>query len=276
MNEATLVALALVIFAWSVLANRLAALNLSGPLVLAAAGLLLGNPSWGVVTVNIQSSTVHHLAEITLALLLFADASAVPLNAARRELPLTARLLGIGLPLSIIGGTVVAALLFPTLPIAIAGLIAASLAPTDAALSAPVIADERLPLDVRRVLNTESGLNDGIATPVVTLCVAAAATELGIVAHEFESGFGALVELALGILVGIAVGFVGGFIVVSRIDGCGCRAVHDAWPRWRSRSSRSWSHRSSAATHSWLPSSVGWSSAPWLAAAPRSLSSSPS
>ena len=126
---------------------------------------------------------------------------------------LTARLLGIGLPLSILGGTLVAVLLWPSLPLALAGLIAASLAPTDAALSAAVIGDERLPLRVRRVLNVESGLNDGIATPVVTLCIASAATFLGITGHEFADGFGAVGELAVGIGVGVACGFGGGVVL---------------------------------------------------------------
>jgi NhaP-type Na+/H+ or K+/H+ antiporter len=174
---------------------------------------VLGNSSWGIVSVSVDSSSVHLLAELTLALLLFADASAVPLNAARHDLPLTARLLGIGLPLSIIAGTVIALFAFPSLPLALAGLIAASLAPTDAALSASVIADKRLPIGVRRVLNVESGLNDGIATPVVTLCIAAAATVLGVAQHEFDSGFGAVGELALGVLIGVGVGVVGGRVV---------------------------------------------------------------
>ncbi len=213
MNEATLVALALVLFAWSVLARRVERLNLSGPLVLTIGGFLLGNSSWGIVSVDVRSSTVHTLAEITLALLLFADASAVPLAAARHDLPLTARLLGIGLPLSIIAGTVVAVVVFPSLPFAVAGLIAASLAPTDAALSASVIADERLPVGVRRVLNVESGLNDGIATPVVTLCIAASATVLGMAQDEFDSGLSAVGELALGVVIGGGVGIVGGRII---------------------------------------------------------------
>ena len=133
--------------------------------------------------------------------------------AARQDLPLTARLLGIGLPLSIVAGTAMAVLMFPSLPIALAALIGASLAPTDAALSASVISDERLPVELRRVLNVESGLNDGIATPVVTFCIAAAATELGVVGHEFEAGFGALGELALGVAVGAVVALVGGRLV---------------------------------------------------------------
>jgi NhaP-type Na+/H+ or K+/H+ antiporter len=213
MNEATVVALALVLFAWAVLSEWLAARNLTGPLVFLVAGLLLANSSWGIVRVDIESSTVHHLAEITLALLLFADASAVPVAAARQDLPLTSRLLGIGLPLSMVAGMAVAIVVFPSLPVALAGLIATSLAPTDAALSASVIADERLPVGVRRVLNVESGLNDGIATPVVTFCIASAATALGLVQHQFEDGYGAMVELAIGIAVGGGVALVGGRLV---------------------------------------------------------------
>ena len=214
MNEATLIALALVLFAWAVLAKRIESFNISGPLFLTLGGFLLANPSWGIVSVNLNSTTVHRLAEITLALLLFADASTVPVASARRDLPLTARLLGIGLPLSIVAGTLIALVLFPSLPFALAGLIAASLAPTDAALSASVIADERLPIGVRRVLNVESGLNDGIATPVVTAFIASAATVLGIAQHEFDSGFGALAELGVGILIGAGIGLIGGRIVV--------------------------------------------------------------
>ena len=198
------------IFGWAVLAERLAARNLTGPLVFLVAGLLLANPSWGIVSVDVESSTVHHLAEITLALLLFADASAVPLTAARHDLTLTTRLLAIGLPLSILAGTALAVVLFPTFPLALAGLIAASLAPTDAALSASVIADERLPIGVRRVLNVESGLNDGIATPVVTFCIAATATALGTVTHDYDDGLGAVGQLVIGVALGAGVAIVGG------------------------------------------------------------------
>jgi sodium/hydrogen antiporter len=214
MSEATLVALALVMFVWAVLSEWLGAHDLTGPIVFLAAGLLLGNPDWGLVAVEIDSSTVHVLAELTLALLLFADASSVRIGAARRDLGLTSRLLGIGLPLSMAAGTLVAVVLFPGLPLALAGLIAVSLAPTDAALSASVIADERLPAQVRRVLNVESGLNDGIATPVVTFCIAASATALGMPEGELAGGFGALGDLLVGIAVGAAVALAGGRLLV--------------------------------------------------------------
>ena len=116
MNESTVVALALVTFGWAVLSERLAARNLTGPLVFLVAGFLLGNSRWGIVSVDIESSTVHDLAEITLGLLLFADASAVRLAAARHDLALTSRLLGVGLPLAILAGTALATVLFPTCP----------------------------------------------------------------------------------------------------------------------------------------------------------------
>ena len=143
MSETTLIALSLVVFGWSVGSEWFAQRNLSGPLLFLGAGLLLANPSWGLVSVDVESATVHHLAEITLALLLFADASAVPLAAARRDLHLTARLLGIGLPLTVALGIGVALVVFPSLPLALAGLIAASLAPTDAALER--VGDRRRP-----------------------------------------------------------------------------------------------------------------------------------
>ena len=210
MDEAALITIALVIFGWAILSERLAAHELTGPLVFLAAGFFLANSSWGIVSVDVENSTVHHLAEITLGLLLFGDASKVRLAAARHDLPLTSRLLGIGLPLSILAGTALAVVLYPSLPIALAGLIGASLAPTDAALSASVISDERLPIRVRRLLNIESGMNDGIATPVVTFCIAAAATALGVAGHTYEDGFGALAELAIGAAVGASVALLGG------------------------------------------------------------------
>jgi NhaP-type Na+/H+ or K+/H+ antiporter len=212
-STGALIALAIVIFGWSLLSEQFAARNLTGPLVFLTAGLLLANASWGIVSVDIQSSTVHVMAEVTLALLLFADASMVPLGRARQELPLTARLLGVGLPLSIVAGTVLAVLLFPTLPVALAGLVAASLAPTDAALSASVIDDDRLPRSVREVLNVESGLNDGIATPVVTYCIAAAAAVLGLTENQFEDGLGAIWQLAIGMAVGAGIALLGGRLI---------------------------------------------------------------
>ncbi len=41
------------------------------------------------------------------------------------------------------------------------------LAPTDAALGQIVISSPRIPVRIRQALNVESGLNDGIALPIL-------------------------------------------------------------------------------------------------------------
>src|SRR5205823_1059344 len=97
---------------------------------------------------------------------------------------------------------------------ALAGFVGATLAPTDAALSAQVINDQRVPGRVRRVLNVESGLNDGIVTPVVAFCLAVAASELGLPVHGHVGGGGALLDLAIGITIGVVVGVVSAYVIV--------------------------------------------------------------
>jgi NhaP-type Na+/H+ or K+/H+ antiporter len=214
MSEGAVVALAAVLLAWAVVSAALERLNITGPMAFLAAGLVVGNAEWGLVTVDVDSALVHTTAEVTLALVLFVDASGVRLTAAGHDLPITLRLLAVGLPLSIACGLAVGAVFFDSLPIALVGVIAAGLAPTDAALSASIIGDQRLPRGVRRVLNVESGLNDGIATPVVTFCIASAAGVLGIASHDHESGWGALLDFALGVATGIAVGACGASLLV--------------------------------------------------------------
>ncbi|MET9270654.1 sodium:proton antiporter [Kribbella sp. NPDC003557] len=202
MTEATFAVLALLVLAWVVVSDLLARVNITGPLVFTVAGYLIGSHDWGHLTVEVDAPSVHLVAEVTLALLLFADAARVNLSRLRRDIYLPGRLLGIGLPLSVVLGSLLAAWLFDDLTWAIAGFVGATLAPTDAALSAQVINDRRIPMRLRRALNVESGLNDGIVTPVVTFTLAVAAGQLG--AHD--GGGGALLELAVGVLVGLVIG----------------------------------------------------------------------
>lgn len=206
MSEAAFAVLTLLVLAWAVASDLLARVNINGPMVFTVAGFVLANPGWGPVTVDVETPSIHLIAELTLALLLFSDAARVNLTSLRRDLAFPARLLGIGLPLSVLLGSLLAAWLFDDLSWALAGFVGATLAPTDAALSAPVINDPRVPMRVRRVLNVESGLNDGIVTPIVVFTLALAATSLGTVGHTETSGGGALVDLAVGVGVGVAVG----------------------------------------------------------------------
>jgi NhaP-type Na+/H+ or K+/H+ antiporter len=86
-------------------------------------------------------------------------------------------------------------------------LVGAALAPTDAALGASVMTNPAVPERVRRVLNVESGLNDGIATPVVMVAIAGAVAAEGIQEHGPGA---ALIDLAIGLGLGIIVCLLGG------------------------------------------------------------------
>ena len=207
MSEPTFAVLLLLVLAWAVTSLLLARSNVTGAIVFAVAGYALANPDWGLLVVDVETPSIHLLAELTLALLLFSDAARVNVSQLRRDMAFPARLLGIGLPLSIVLGSLLAAVMFDDLSWALAGFVGATLAPTDAALSAQVINDHRIPLRLRRVLNVESGLNDGIATPIVVFTLAVAASQLGTTGHGESAGGSALVDLALGVVVGIVVGF---------------------------------------------------------------------
>ena len=141
-------------------------------------GLVVANEPLDLISVGPTSSTLLLIVEVTLVLVLFSDASRVNLRGLRTDSAIPARLLGIGLPLTIALGFGVAALLLDLDPW-LCALVAAALAPTDAALGAPVVADPRVPTRIRRTLNVESGLNDGLVTPIVAYFTAAAIAEVG-------------------------------------------------------------------------------------------------
>lgn len=205
--------LTLLVLGWAITSGLLSRVNINGPLLFTAAGYVFANPDWGPLSVNYEAPTIHVIAELTLALLLFADASRVSIAEVKRDARFPARLLGLGLPLSVVLGSLLAAWLLDDVSWALAGFVGATLAPTDAALSAQVINDERIPMRIRRVLNVESGLNDGIVTPVVAFTLAVAATEVGIAGHHDPHGGGALLEVAIGLAVGIALGLGSAFLL---------------------------------------------------------------
>ncbi len=160
----------------------------------------------GLAHGHFELEWLHIVAEITLVLVLFADAARIDLNAMRNYHNLSLRMLLLGMPLIMIAGTVVAYLVFPGLSWWELALIAAILAPTDAALGQAVILDKGIPGRIRQTLNVESGLNDGMALPAVLLF----ATLASDVTHTDRSWveFIAL-QLVLGPIVGGLVGWIG-------------------------------------------------------------------
>src|SRR6185437_7011318 len=210
MSASDLAIVAAVVFAWGTLSARLERFDLTGPIIFVLAGVLLTHGPLAPLGYLPTPELVKALAEVTLVLVLFSDASRVGLRELRADAGLYGRLLGVGLPLTIGLGILLALALFSGISIWLALLVGAALAPTDAALGAGVMVNPAVPARIRRLLNVESGLNDGIATPVVVVAIAGAATA----EHAASVGPGAAAaELALGVLVGACVGAAGGYVV---------------------------------------------------------------
>ncbi len=208
---------------WGVLGERLEEWNLTAPIVFVVLGLLAANGPWAVIHLSLHSALLRSLAEVTLAMLLFTDASRVRLHALRGDVGIALRLLGVGLPLSIVVGTGIAFCLFGHHGFWLAALLAAIVAPTDAALGSAIVEDERVPTSIRRLLSVESGLNDGIATPFVNLFLAGALS-VETVLHETIAE--ACRELVVGAGVGIVVGLGGGVVLRwSLARGLGDRTI---------------------------------------------------
>jgi NhaP-type Na+/H+ or K+/H+ antiporter len=197
--------LAVFLLIYSTVAGRIERSLVSGPILFTVIGFILGADGLGVLGINITGEGLRLLAELTLAMVLFTDAANADFGVVRRNLNLPGRLLGVGLPLTILLGFVFAAIVFPSLGILEMALLAAILAPTDAALGKPVVTNPTVPPVMREALNLESGLNDGICVPIVVILLGLAIgtqVEGGTLGHVVwvvveEIGIGALTGLAL-------------------------------------------------------------------------------
>ena len=208
-----LAAVALTVLAFAAVSGRISGTPITAAMIFTGVGLLVGSEALGLIDVAPGGETVKLLAEATLALVLFADASRIDVRALRGELSVPLRLLGIGLPLTLVAGFVVALIVFPKLLWPEALLLAVILAPTDAALGQAVVTLTRLPSRVRQGLNVESGLNDGICVPLFWIVLAIAQAESGAI------GDGAAVRLVLeqigyGLLAGVFAGIAAACVVV--------------------------------------------------------------
>jgi len=178
-----------------------------------AIGVLVGPLVIDGVDAAPAGTAVRTLAEATLAVVLFADASRIKLRALASEYAVPARLLGIGLPLTIVVGVALAVTLFTGLNLAEAIVLSVVLAPTDAALGQAVVTEPRLPSRIRQGLNVESGLNDGICVPLLLIALALADVEdhattshhaISVVAEEIGYGIVGGVAAGLGVAAVVA------------------------------------------------------------------------
>src|SRR6478609_1912294 len=207
MGTVAVVIFLVLVFAFAATARALLRIDVSAPMAFVAAGALLSLATPALDEVAKENLTL--LTELTLALILFHDAAQVrPRRIAVDRGPM-ARLLLVGLPLTMAAGWLLGVAVFPDVPLMMLLLLAAAVAPTDAGLGAATVLNPVVPVRVRRILNVESGLNDGLCTPFVLFAIAALAGEEGL--KPVESAWAALGDLAVGIVVGVVAGLLLGW-----------------------------------------------------------------
>lgn len=203
------------LLAYALVSGRLAGTIITAPLVFIGFGFAISDGGFGVAGVDPGHMGIHLIAEFTLIVLLFTDAARIDLGRVKSDHNLPLRMLIGGLPLAMAAGTVVAIFLFPKLNMWEAALLAALLAPTDAALGQSVVSAKAVPIRIRQAINIESGLNDGIALPAV-LMFGAMAGSMAEAAHGGGSTnwvrFG-LLQVTLGPIVGVVLGYIGARLV---------------------------------------------------------------
>ena len=203
--------IALTLIGFAMVARRLRGTPITAAIVFVGVGLLVGTKAFDWVDPPASGAAVRTLAEATLTLVLFTDASRIDLRGLRGEYAIPARLLGIGLPLTIALGALAAAALFGALDWSEALILGVLLAPTDAALGQAVVADKGVPSRIRQGLNVESGLNDGICVPILFIVLAIADAEAG--GFSVGSALRLVFEaIGYGLLGGVVAGAVTAFL----------------------------------------------------------------
>src|SRR5919106_577335 len=190
------------------LSRRLDRTAITAPMVFVAAGILLGPDVLDVVGLELTTGAGLVVAEVTLVIVLFCDAARIDPAALRGNESLPGRLLGIGMPLTIGLGVLAGGLLLTEIEFWEAAIVAAVLAPTDAALGQAVVSSDLVPRRIRQALNVESGLNDGLSVPFLFLFVGLAVEEMDPRAVEWLGV--AAEQIGLGALAGLAGGGGGG------------------------------------------------------------------
>jgi NhaP-type Na+/H+ or K+/H+ antiporter len=219
-----LATIAALLIGYATVSRRLERLNVSGAMFFTTTGLLVG-PVLGLLDLEVHGEQVKLLAEITLTLVLFADASRISLPALHHEFAVPLRLLGIGLPLTILAGALIGAAVIPGVAFAEALVLAIVLACTDAALGQAVVSDERVPSRIRQGLNVESGLNDGLCVPLFFIAIAIAETDAGTASGHTAAQL-VFEQIGYGLIGGVGAGALGG--IALRL-AAGRRLIEPHW-----------------------------------------------
>jgi len=212
-----MLAMAAVLSGWL----RASVLNVS--VLAVAAGIALAGLD--VVSVDPGSDLVEHAIELALLLTLFADGLLVERELLGRHWGPAARALIFAMPLTMGLLAVCAKLLFPQLDWAECFLLGAVLSPTDPVVTSTVVTTKRVPALIRHTLNLESGLNDGLALPLVLFFLVLAAPG----GNAADSALELLGEVAVGAVVGVVVAVVAGRILRRLPEGAIARSYEGVY-----------------------------------------------
>ena len=209
MHSEILAAIAIFVLFFGAFSRRIERSVITPPMAYVLYGLLLSSLMFGITRdVSLSNDMIQILAESTLTVVLFTDASRIQVKQLRESYKIPLRLLGLGLPISIILGTLLGLLLFPTeLNVWEAAALSTILAPTDAALGQAVVNSRQVPSFIRQAINVESGLNDGICLPFLLLFLSLAEESTGATDAAYWLTFSAQ-QVLFGVGVGVAVGYL--------------------------------------------------------------------
>jgi NhaP-type Na+/H+ or K+/H+ antiporter len=219
-NEQVLILAAGLVLAYATFSRVASGSVVTPPMVFTGVGLLCSPMGLGLIEIRIDNEAIALLATVALTIIVCSDASQVDRRSIRKIEQLPIRLLLIGLPLTMLLGTGLAALSFQGFELAALALLAVLLSPTDAALGQAVITSKAVPDSIRESLNVESGLNDGIALPPIFVLLFLLGADLGDAGAHGWLAFAAL-QILLGPVAGALVGIGGGRMIDS--------AAHRNW-----------------------------------------------
>jgi NhaP-type Na+/H+ or K+/H+ antiporter len=199
------------IFLHSLVSGRLERSIFTPPILFTAAGMLtlFLLPELRDRKANIE--IFLRVAEVGLTLLLFTDASRTDLKVLKHIRNLPARLLSVGMLLTLLLGALGALVIFRQLTLWEAGILAAILAPTDAGLGQIIVNSPRVPMKIRQALNVEAGLNDGLSVPFLLFFMALAAPSAD--GHSANLFRFIIEQLGYGAVIGTGIGLVGGWLL---------------------------------------------------------------
>jgi len=200
-----------VVAVYGLLSRRIESSIVTLPMIFVGLGLVLSQMGLPLLSAETGRSVIHTFAEITLIVVLFADASRVNWTTLFAHSGVPARMLVVGMPLAILLGTLIAHWVSPDQPWALAFLTAAILTPTDAALGQAVVTSADVPKPLRQSINVESGLNDGLALPVVLIAAIVVSGGAAVSGESVPDNIAlfTLKQVVIGPLAGALIGLTG-------------------------------------------------------------------